>query len=497
MRSMPDTPAERTDAHVGSKSPSGPFHAYLKELARGQFNSQVPASDDPALADLSQDLRDLRTQLQRRQQEADQIEALLIGINGGWTLEEVLNQAFVSFRQLIPYDRIGCALLDAKREVLTARWARLDYPEARLTPGYSARIAGSSLEALLTSQKPRILNDLEAYLHAHPQSESTHLVVVEGVRSSLTCPLVADGVPLGFLFFSSRQRGTYASAHVEVYQRIARQVSIAVERALRIAQLSDQKEAIEAQNRELRKLDGIKNRVLGMVAHDLRNPIANVQAVADLLLEPENGLTEDQRRLFITDLREQARYMLPLLENLLDMIRIEATQLKLKRQELDLAGLVRDAVRRHGLMAEPKGTRLSLSVPKAAKTWADPVRLRQVLDNFLSNAIKFSPPGSTVQVQVGQEEAGWRVSVTDQGPGLTEEDRKGLFQAFARLSAKPTGDEKSTGLGLAIAKRVIEAHGGNVGADSSPGAGATFWFSLPATPAQTTQAHQTHEPEPA
>jgi signal transduction histidine kinase len=497
MWPMPDTPAERTGAKMGSEHPLETYRAYLKELAQGRFGSHPPARDDPALADLSQDLADLGTQLQRRQQEGDQIEALLIGINGGWTLEEVLNQAFVSFRRLIPYDRIGCALLDAKREVLTARWARLDYSEACLTPGYSARIAGSSLEPLLSTQRPRILNDLEAYLQSHPQSESTQLAVAEGVRSSLTCPLAADSVPLGFLFFSSRQRGTYASAHVEVYQRIARQVSIAVERALRIAQLSEQKEAIEVQNRELRKLDGVKNRVLGMVAHDLRNPIANVQAVAELLLEPENGLTEEQRHLFITDLRDQARYMLPLLEDLLDVTRIEATQLKLNRRELDLAGLVSDAVRRHGLMAEPKGTHLSQAVPEAATVWADPVRLRQVLDNFLSNAIKFSPPGSTVQVQIAPDEAGWRVSVTDQGPGLTEEDRKGLFQAFARLSAKPTGDEKSTGLGLAIAKRVIEAHGGTVGADSSPGSGATFWFSLPAKPSQTAQTPHAHEPEPA
>jgi signal transduction histidine kinase len=110
---------------------------------------------------------------------------------------------------------------------------------------------------------------------------------------------------------------------------------------------------------------------------------------------------------------------------------------------------------------------------------ADPLRLRQVMDNLISNAVKFSPPGSVVRVRASRQDAAWRIEVQDQGPGITPKDRQRLFQDFARLSAAPTGGEKSVGLGLAITRRVVKAHGGQIGVDSEPGRGATFWFTAP------------------
>jgi signal transduction histidine kinase len=107
------------------------------------------------------------------------------------------------------------------------------------------------------------------------------------------------------------------------------------------------------------------------------------------------------------------------------------------------------------------------------------LRLRQVVDNLISNAVKYSPPGSQVWVRAERTSDGWRIHVKDQGPGITPQDRQRLFQDFARLSAKPTGGEKSTGLGLAITHRVVAAHGGQIGVDSEPGLGADFWFTLP------------------
>jgi signal transduction histidine kinase len=109
----------------------------------------------------------------------------------------------------------------------------------------------------------------------------------------------------------------------------------------------------------------------------------------------------------------------------------------------------------------------------------DPTRLRQVVDNLISNAVKFSPPGSLIKVYARQQEAGWWIGVQDSGPGITSEDRQRLFQDFSPLSAKPTAREKSIGLGLSIARQVVEAHGGQIGVDSEPGQGATFWFILP------------------
>jgi len=141
--------------------------------------------------------------------------------------------------------------------------------------------------------------------------------------------------------------------------------------------------------------------------------------------------------------------------------------------------LLEDAVRRNDLLAAKKNTRVVLQTVEPGTVLADPIRIRQVLDNLISNAVKYSPPGSLVTVRAKRGSICWRVEVQDEGPGISSKDRERLFHDFARLSARPTGGEKSTGLGLSIARRVIDAHGGEIGVDSVDGKGATFWFTLP------------------
>ena len=161
------------------------------------------------------------------------------------------------------------------------------------------------------------------------------------------------------------------------------------------------------------------------------------------------------------------------------MTLIESGKLSLNLEPVNLRGFLDEAVQQQAMLAAPKGTRVLLQAVPEGKVMVDPLRLRQVVDNLISNAVKFSPPGSTVRVNVERILAGWQVNVQDEGPGITEQDRIRMFQDFARLSAKATGGEKSTGLGLAISRRVVEAHGGRIGVNSDAGHGATFWFMLP------------------
>ena len=456
------------------------FIEVAEKLRQGQFQIEVPTGPADGLGRLGSALRDLALSLEHSYREVQELEAITNDINTGLLLDEILDKIYHDFRGCIPYDRIGCALIDPDGQAVRARWARAEYPDLQLLRGYSAPLEGSSLQDIMTTGKPRILNDLVEYLRAKPNSESTRMMVAEGVRASLTCPLVANGVPVGFLFFSSRLANTYAIVHIRTYQRLAQQISVIVEKGRLVSQLAEQKAAIEHQNEELRRLSELKNRFLGMVAHDLRNPIGNVQSIAALLLGPAGDLTDAERRSFLEDVHQQATYMLPLLNDLLDVTQLESSRLRLHREPLNLGVFLGETVARHHLLAEPKQTQVVLGTPPVGSPLADPVRLRQVLDNLISNAVKFSPRGSVVQVRAHPQESTWRIEVQDQGPGLTPRDREQLFQEFARLSAKPTGDEKSTGLGLAISRRVVEAHGGQIGVDSEPGQGATFWFTLPA-----------------
>ncbi|GAB4572735.1 MAG: hypothetical protein Kow0077_13000 [Anaerolineae bacterium] len=448
-------------------------------LSRGDYHVELPPVEgDDAVAKLGRALRKLAHTLDQRYRELQKLDQITRLINAGLLLDEILENVYRDFREIIPYDRIGCALLEDSGQILRARWARSDLPTIELQVGYEAPMAGSSLEQILQTGRPRIINDLEDYLSRKPSSESTQLIVAEGIRSSLTCPLIANGVPVGFIFFSSREPHTYDKVHIQSYMRIAEQLSVIVEKGRLVSELAEQKAAIEKQNAELVRLNELKNQFLGIAAHDLRNPIGYIQMATEFLLET-GELPPEQTTQILTDIAAQAQHMLTLLNELLDVSRIEAGRLELKPQIINLSLFLEEATGRHNQLAARKETRVVLEHVDVGAVEADPDRLRQVIDNLLSNAVKFSPSGSTVRVRADLREGWWKISVQDEGPGIRPRDREQLFHEFAKLSARPTGGESSTGLGLAITRRIVTAHGGQIDVDSEPGNGATFWFTLP------------------
>jgi signal transduction histidine kinase len=455
---------------------------YIKateQLKQGQFDLEVPASPLDDVGRLGQALRDLARVLELRYREVQKIEKITAQINAGVLLDDILEIVYRDFRELIPYNRIGLSLIEDDGQTVRARWAKTDQPHMTITAGYASSLAGSSLDDIIRTGQPRILNDLEEYLRLHPQSASTHDILSEGIRSSLTCPLIANGVPIGFIFFSSASANIYSKTHVATFNHVAEQLSIIVEKGRLVSEIAAQKAAIEQQNEELRHLSELKDSFLGMAAHDLRTPITVIQLAVGLMLDYGAPLSDEERTSFLRDIKRQSDHMLALLNDLLDVTEIEAGHLSLDRQPIDLADFLQDATAWHRKLAAPKGTQIILEDVPAGSAQADALRLRQVVDNLISNAVKYSPPGSQVWVRAERTADSWRIHVKDQGPGITPKDRQRLFQDFARLSAKPTGGEKSTGLGLAITHRVVAAHDGQIGVDSEPGQGADFWFTLP------------------
>jgi signal transduction histidine kinase len=467
-----------------SSSPAGDerlpkiIHA-ARQLIDEQYAVDVPVTPPDEIGRLGGVVRELAQALETRYVEVRRLATITAHINAGLLLDDVLDGVYRDFREFIPYDRIGFALLEDGGAVLRARWARTELPGVKLHRGYAAPMAGSSLEQIIATGRPRILNDLAAYLEAKPVSQSTRLIVQEGLRSSLTCPLIANGVPVGFMFFSSVHTGAYAHAHVETFQRIAEQLSVMVDKGRLVSELAAQKAEIEQQYARLRQLDNARNAFLGMAAHDLRNPLNTIRLSTALLAHPNFAPAEADRISILKEIGAQVDYMLALLNDLLDVTSIEAGRLQLAPQAVALDSFLEATVIRHAQLAAPKGIKVVLAPVPAGAVQADPLRLRQVLDNLISNAVKFSPSSSAVHVSAQPVKDGWRLAVADQGPGLTAEDRQRLFQDFARLSARPTGGEKSTGLGLAITRRMVQAHGGQIGVDSEPGQGATFWITLP------------------
>lgn len=231
---------------------------------------------------------------------------------------------------------------------------------------------------------------------------------------------------------------------------------------------------------QLTHANAAKNKLLGMAAHDLRNPLASIRGLAEFLADGVVGkLTPDQSDLVKT-IRETSLSMLTLLNELLDVATIEAGELKVHREPHDLTELVEKAIYLNNINAARKNTKISLSsAVKPALARVDGSKIKQVLDNLLSNAVKFSPPGSTIRVKLSQDTNGFIIAVQDQGPGIPENERHRLFKDFATLSVKPTAGEKSTGLGLAICRKIIDAHQGLISATNLSGGGCEFSITLP------------------
>jgi len=231
---------------------------------------------------------------------------------------------------------------------------------------------------------------------------------------------------------------------------------------------------------QLSKANAAKNKFLGMAAHDLRNPLASIRGLAEFLRDGVVGpLTTDQRDLLAT-ICAASQQMLHMVNELLDVATIEAGELKLHKEPTALAELAEKSIYLVNIEAAKKQTRVVLNaaadLPKAV---VDPGKIRQVMDNLLSNAVKFSPPGSMVTVELGATPEAHTIAVRDQGPGIPESERDKLFKDFGRTSVKPTAGEQSTGLGLAICRKIVDAHRGAIAVENLPTRGCVFRVTLP------------------
>ena len=249
----------------------------------------------------------------------------------------------------------------------------------------------------------------------------------------------------------------------------------------RTAQLEATYRALEASHARLREVDQLKSDFLGNVSHELRTPLAAVKGYVDNLLDGVAGPLQDKPRHYLGRVRDNADRLGRMVSDLLDLTRIEAGKIELAPQALSVADLVTDALDGLRHVADQRRVGVSADLPACPAVWADPDRLHQVLTNLLVNAVKWSPPGGQVSVTAAGEPAGLvRLTVRDTGPGIPAAERERVFDKFYQVGRVEGGRPPGTGLGLTIARHLVELHGGRIWVEDAPGGGAAFVVLLPA-----------------
>ena len=233
-----------------------------------------------------------------------------------------------------------------------------------------------------------------------------------------------------------------------------------------------------AANEHLRELDRLKDEFLALVSHELRTPLTSIRGYLEFLTEDSDGLAPEQAR-FLNVVDRNAERLQHLVNDLLFVAQVDAGRLTIQHTEVDVPALVEEAIEAARVVASAKEIDLRLEAEAMAPLVGDRARLAQLLDNFISNAIKFTPERGQVTVRAWAEDDRILVSVADSGIGIAEDEQERLFERFYRASSATERAIPGTGLGLAIAKAIVDAHGGSVRVDSALGRGTTFTVELP------------------
>ncbi|QEG41685.1 hybrid sensor histidine kinase/response regulator [Roseimaritima ulvae] len=234
------------------------------------------------------------------------------------------------------------------------------------------------------------------------------------------------------------------------------------------------------QSCELRRLNEEKNIAIGIVAHDLRNPLALMKMQSELLLDQCAGELSTDHQQLLQSISEQGRMMLTIVNDLLDASAIEAGSFHLARETVDVIPLVEHFVQSQALLAAPKSISLRFLPPQGVLlALLDPAKFQQVLTNLIGNAVKFSPAETAVDISLADHGEQFEIRVRDSGPGIPDSQLKSLCEPFQTVGGRSQGGEKNTGLGLTIVRRIIEKHGGSLNVSSEPGVGSVFSVSMP------------------
>jgi signal transduction histidine kinase len=294
-----------------------------------------------------------------------------------------------------------------------------------------------------------------------------------GVKSAIFAPMLWEGQGIGVIFVGRDFVGPFSEKEIALLKTFADQAVIAIQNARLFREIQEKSAQLEVANKH-------KSDFLANMSHELRTPLNAIIGFSEVLIERMFGEVNEKQAEYLKDIHESGRHLLSLINDILDLSKIEAGRMELELSSFDLPGAVSNAMTLVRERAQRHGIQLGLNMdPRVGEFQADERKVKQILLNLLSNAVKFTPDGGRVDVSAKLDTDKVQIAVKDTGVGIAPEDHAAVFEEFKQVGRDYTRKAEGTGLGLALTKRLVELHGGEISLESTLGKGATFTVKLP------------------
>jgi len=386
-------------------------------------------------------------------------------------LETVLSTIVSRAIQLSGTDGGSVYEYDEATEEFSLRASR-DLPEAYVEQVRDTRPRkgeGAVGRVALTREPVQIadISDPTAY-----ESRVRNTLLQIGLRALLAVPLIAEDQLVGALIVMRKRTGTFAAEEVALLQTFATQSALAIQNARLFRE-------IEQKGRQLEVASQHKSEFLANMSHELRTPLNAIIGFSEVLTDRMFGELNEKQEEYLKDIYASGTHLLSLINDILDLSKIEAGRMELELTEFDLPTAIENALTLVRERAGRRGIALHLNVDsRVGQIQADERKVRQVVLNLLSNAIKFTPEGGRIEVGAVPKDGLVEISVTDTGIGIALEDQEKVFEEFRQVGTAAKKIE-GTGLGLTLCRKFVELHGGRIWVKSELGVGSTFTFTLP------------------
>ena len=353
---------------------------------------------------------------------------------------------------------------------LVSRWgpvkSSLEAGEAR--PVSRGSVSGRTIVDRTTLHEPDLLAIVDT-----EYGDIAAAIRREGIRTTVGVPLMREGTPIGSITAFRTEVRPFSDKQIALLQTFADQAVIAIENVRLFNEIQDKSRQLEAANRH-------KDEFLASMSHELRTPLNAVIGFSEVLLERMFGEVNDKQEEYLNDILVSGRHLLSLINDILDLAKIEAGRMELDLEDFDVAQAIDNAVVLVRERATRKGLLLETALaPALGAVRGDQRKVKQVLLNLLSNAVKFTPEGGRIEVRAERLDGVVEVSVSDTGIGIAPGDQDAVFEEFRQVGTDYAKKHEGTGLGLTLSRKFVELHGGHIAVKSRLGEGSTFTFTLP------------------